>query len=41
MDETGAGYCWCNMTQHVLGPDSQHVTRGLCVPERECYRETY
>lgn len=40
-EESGAGYCWCNMTQHVLGPDSQHVTRGLCVPERECYRETY
>jgi hypothetical protein len=40
-DESGAGYCWCNQTQHVLGPDSLHVTRAECVPTRDCYRETY
>jgi hypothetical protein len=40
-DQSGAGYCWCNMTQHMIGPDQAHVTREQCVPTRECYRETY
>jgi hypothetical protein len=40
-DETGAGYCWCNKTQHCIGPDQTYVGREQCVPGRECYRETY
>lgn len=40
-DESGAGYCWCNLTQHVVGPDTRYVTRGECVPTRDCYRETH
>jgi len=40
-DETGAGQCWCNMTQHCLGPDTAYVNRQQCVPGRECYKETY
>lgn len=40
-DETGAGYCWCNKTQHFVGPDQQHVTRHQCIPGRDCYRETH
>ncbi len=39
-DETGAHYCWCNLTQNVRGPDSQEVDRAMCVPGRECFRET-
>ncbi len=37
-DEEGADYCWCNLTQHVLGPDDADVSRGTCVPGRTCYR---
>jgi hypothetical protein len=33
-------YCWCNQTQHVIGPDSQMVDRRSCVPGRQCYQET-
>ena len=40
LDEEGADYCWCNLTQHVLGPDDQDVSRGRCVPGRECYRRS-
>ncbi|MCO6457443.1 MAG: hypothetical protein J5I93_19250 [Pirellulaceae bacterium] len=39
--EAGNHHCWCNMTQHVLGPDQQHVTRAMCVPGRNCYRDTH
>lgn len=39
-DEEGADYCWCNCTQHVLGPDDDDVSRSDCVPGRDCYRET-
>ena len=24
-DEEGSQYCWCNITQHILGPDQQHL----------------
>jgi hypothetical protein len=34
-------YCWCNLTQHKLGPDSAVVSRAECGPERTCYRETH
>ena len=40
-EECNAPQCWCNQTQHHLGPDSQYVTRHECIPTRECYRETY
>lgn len=40
-DESGAGYCWCNMTQNVTGPDSAYANRPACLPGRDCYRETY
>jgi hypothetical protein len=40
-EETNAPQCWCNQTQHHLGPDSQYVSRHECLPTRECYRETY
>jgi hypothetical protein len=40
-EETNASHCWCNVTQHFYGPDTQHVTRQECIPSRECYKETY
>ena len=40
-EETNVPYCWCNQTQHFVGPDNQYVTRQQCVPGRECYKETY
>ena len=40
-EETNAPQCWCEQTQHCLGPDSQYVGRQECIPGRECYRETY
>ncbi len=40
-DEAGSGYCWCNKTQHVLGPDRATVTRHACINGRDCFRETY
>ena len=39
--ESNAGACWCNNTQHSLGPDRDYVNRHSCVSGRECYRETY
>ena len=38
-DEEGAKYCWCNKTQHILGPDQKDVNQGDCVEGRECYRD--
>ncbi len=40
-DEVGSQDCWCNMTQHVKGPDQADVDRCACTPGRECYCETY
>jgi hypothetical protein len=40
-EDTNVPYCWCNLTQHMLGNDGQYVTRQDCVPGRECYKETY
>jgi len=40
-DEAGSQYCWCNLTQHVRGPDQHHVDRAECTPGRDCYRDTY
>lgn len=30
--------CWCNKTQHVLGPDNELVDRTACIDGRICYR---
>jgi hypothetical protein len=30
--------CWCNKTQHVLGPDKALVDRQDCVEGRGCFR---
>ena len=40
-DEDGSHYCWCNVTQHILGPDQQNVDRPQCVPGRSCYQPNY
>lgn len=40
-DEAGGRFCWCNQTQHAMGPDRKEVDRPLCVPGRECYQLTY
>jgi hypothetical protein len=37
-DGMGDGYCWCNQTQKVVGPDNEMVERALCVEGRECYQ---
>ena len=39
-DEAGSHYCWCNCTQHTIGPDRVDVDRAKCVVGRECFRET-
>ena len=31
--------CWCNKTQHQIGPDEIQVDREKCVCGRECYRD--
>jgi hypothetical protein len=30
-------HCWCNRTQHTVGPDQATVGRSDCVPGRDCY----
>ena len=40
-DEAGGQYHWCNMTQHVIGPDNIDVDRPKCIPGRGCYCETH
>lgn len=32
--------CWCNITQHVIGPDQAHVTVKDCTRGRHCFRES-
>ena len=39
--EEGSGDCWCNKTQHIMGPDREIVARTVCTPGRSCYEETY
>jgi len=34
-------YCWCNQTQHILGPDQRDVERRACVPGRNCFKESH
>ncbi len=33
----GDGYCWCNQTQNVLGPDDDFVDRSRCSSGRSCF----
>ncbi|MBW3597239.1 MAG: hypothetical protein KY475_08190 [Planctomycetes bacterium] len=40
-DEAGGHYCWCNMTQHTIGPDRKDVDARRCGPERDCYRQSH
>jgi hypothetical protein len=37
LQETGSSHCWCNHTQHVMGPDNQMVERRDCNANRTCY----
>lgn len=30
--------CWCNQTQHVVGPDQKLVDRHDCVDGRDCFK---
>ncbi len=30
--------CWCNKTQHTIGPDETLVDRTACVEGRDCFR---
>lgn len=30
--------CWCNKTQHVMGPDNVLVERSTCIEGRDCFR---
>lgn len=39
-DEEGGHYCWCNITQHTIGPDDKDVGNRSCGPGRECYKQT-
>lgn len=39
-DEAGSQYCWCNVSQHVLGPDQVTVNRQNCIAGRGCYQAT-
>ena len=35
----GDGYCWCNKSQNMLGPDDQFVNRVGCDASRPCYEQ--
>lgn len=39
--EIGSHSCWCNMTQHVIGPDQQAVSPRECRDGRTCYRDSH
>ena len=30
--------CWCNKTQHVIGPDQELVDRHACIGGRSCFQ---
>ena len=36
--EQGA-HCWCNLTQHIRGPDQVDVERQACTSGRGCYKD--
>jgi hypothetical protein len=35
--EPGTSHCWCNHTQHIMGPDAGYVDRRECNSNRTCY----
>ena len=35
--DNSSSHCWCNLTQHVIGPDDQSVSRMECTAGRACY----
>jgi hypothetical protein len=37
-EEHSDGYCWCNETQNMYGPDDQFVDRQQCNSSRKCYQ---
>ncbi len=37
-EEEHGGHCWCNITQHVVGPDRKDVDQADCVSGRDCYQ---
>jgi hypothetical protein len=39
--DPGSGACWCNQTQHVVGPDQKYVNRRACISGRDCFKTTY
>ena len=39
-DEINDEYCWCNKTQHLIGPDQRDVERRVCVPGRQCFEKS-
>lgn len=38
-DDASSQNCWCNLTQHVMGPDAKPANRLDCVAGRPCHRE--
>lgn len=34
-----SGHCWCNHTQHVVGPDGRIVGPEACIAGRDCFRD--
>lgn len=30
--------CWCNKTQHTIGPDHELVDRSVCIEGRACFQ---
>jgi hypothetical protein len=34
---SGSHACWCNRTQHVIGPDKLFVSHEHCDTSRHCY----
>lgn len=40
-DQADVQHCWCNLTQHVMGPDQRQVEMRSCVNGRGCFRESY
>lgn len=39
--DPGSGACWCNQTQHFVGPDDKYVNRRECIEGRNCFKSTY
>ncbi|MBM4089911.1 MAG: hypothetical protein FJ276_10885 [Planctomycetes bacterium] len=36
--DDGSEHCWCALTQHVLGPTDEFVSRHACNDTRRCFR---